>query len=155
MKRWTIGEAVIEALLAKRHLEHVIGDAANGEPWLEKATTTLESARLVTATDPLSAYVLNYDAARCVCVGVLAQQGLRPTADGGHYAVEQAIVAQFRDAFGIFGSLRRGRNRVEYPIHPTDGEISIEQADEAIDAVAAMLDQARQLLPNLGLFSAG
>jgi hypothetical protein len=33
MKRWTIGEAEIEALLAKRYLEAVIGDAANGEPW--------------------------------------------------------------------------------------------------------------------------
>lgn len=154
MKRWAIGEAEIEALLAKRDLQSLIGDAANGEPWLDKAATTLESARLVAATHPLSAYVLNYDAARCVCVGVLAQQGLRPTTDGGHYAVEQAIVAQFRDAFGIFGSLRRGRNRVEYPIHPTDGEVSVEQALEAIDAVAAMLDQARKLVPSLGLFSA-
>jgi hypothetical protein len=152
--RWNIGEATIEALISKRHLEVVVGDAANGEPWLDKASKTLQSAQLVASKYPSSAYVLGYDAARCVCVGVLAQQGLRPTTDGGHIAVEQAIVAQFRDAFGVFGALRRGRNRIEYPKFPKD-EVTGEQAAEALDAVDTMLLQARKLLPSLGLFSVG
>ena len=95
--------------------------------------------------------MLGYDSARQACVGLLAQQGLRPTTRGGHYAVDQAAVAQFRDAFAVYGSLRRGRNRIEYSTQPVD-EISIEEVTEALDAVAAMLEQATTLLPNLGLF---
>jgi phage tail tape-measure protein len=37
--------------------------------------------------------VLAYDAARQACVALLAQQGLRPTTAGGHYAVEEIIRA--------------------------------------------------------------
>ena len=51
----------------------------------------------------------------------------------------------------MYGSLRRGRNRIEYSTQPVD-EISIEEVTEALDAVAAMLEQATTLLPNLGLF---
>ena len=36
---------------------------------------------------PDSSVVLAYDAARQACVALLAQQGLRPTTAGGHYAV--------------------------------------------------------------------
>lgn len=125
--------------------------SANGEPWLAKAETTLRSARSLVTQDASSAYVLGYDSARQACVGLLAQQGLRPTTRGGHYAVDQAAVAQFRDAFAVYGSLRRGRNRIEYSTQPVD-EISIEEVTEALDAVAAMLEQATTLLPNLGLF---
>jgi hypothetical protein len=39
--------------------------------------------------------VLSYDAARQACVSLLAQQGLRPTTSGGHYAIEEVIRAQF------------------------------------------------------------
>ncbi len=51
--------------------------------------------------------------------------------------MDQAAVAQFRDAFAVYGSLRRGRNRIEYSTQPVD-EISIEEVTEALDAVAAM-----------------
>ncbi len=154
MSRWGIGEAVVDELVKGGHLQQVAGSAANGEGWLDKAATTLDSARSLVDLDPSSAYVLGYDAARQACVGLLAQQGLRPTTAGGHYAVEQAVVAQFRDAFTVFGSLRRGRNRIEYPTNPTD-ETTSDEVTEALDAVAAMIDQASKLLPNLGLFSAG
>lgn len=115
--RRTVGEAVVEKLLKDDHLQALTGSAANGEPWLSKAAITLDSARSLVAQDAASAYVLGYDATRQACVGLLAQQGLRPTTKGGHYAVEQAVVARFRDAFSLFGTLRRGRNRIEYPTH--------------------------------------
>ena len=38
---------------------------------------------------------MRWAAARQACVALLAQQGLRPTTAGGHYAVEEAIRAQF------------------------------------------------------------
>jgi ABC-type xylose transport system substrate-binding protein len=93
MTRWSIGEASIEELLKAGELQHLVGDAAHGEPWLAKAATTLSSARRLANDDPASAYVLAYDAARQACVGVLAQQGLRPTTSGGHYAVDRAVAA--------------------------------------------------------------
>jgi hypothetical protein len=151
MTRWAIGAAEIEALISAGALQTITGNAANGEPWLTKAATTLASARSLVAQDSSSAYVLGYDAARQACVGLLAQQGVRPTTSGGHYAVEQAVRAQFRDAFAVFGTLRRSRNRIEYPVHPTD-QITADQAREALDAVATVLEQAAQLLPSLGLF---
>lgn len=92
-----MGEAEIEALLTKDELQALTGSAANGEPWLDKARRTFESAMRLAPTDPSSAYVLAYDAARQACVGLLAHQGLRPTSRGGHYAVERAVTAQFGD----------------------------------------------------------
>lgn len=50
---------------------------------------------------------------------MLQAQGLRATSKGGHYAIQEAIAAQFTkpppcDAFRPFGRLRRTRNQVEY-----------------------------------------
>jgi hypothetical protein len=155
MRRWLIGESVIEGLIGEGALQELIGDAAQGGPWLTKAATTLSSARRLVAEDPASAYVLAYDAARQACVGVLAQQGLRATTSGGHYAVDRAVTAQFQGAFHVFGSLRRRRNRIEYPTQPDEvGAVGPDEAAEAIDAVATIVDKATELLPNLGLFSA-
>lgn len=151
MSRWQLGEAEVEELLHAGELQRLVGNAANGGPWLEKARRTLATAEQVATTDPSSAYVLAYDAARQACVALLAQQGLRPTTRGGHYAVERAVVAQFRDAFAVFGSLRRRRNRIEYPTELVD-DVAGEEIDEALAAVAAILDKAAAVLPNLGLF---
>ncbi|MGL5930340.1 MAG: hypothetical protein ACRCY8_15525 [Dermatophilaceae bacterium] len=64
MVRWSIGEADTEALLADGHLQPLVGDAAHGERLLARASTTLETARSAIETDPNSAFVLAYDAAR-------------------------------------------------------------------------------------------
>jgi hypothetical protein len=154
MTRWRLGEAEIEALLAAGELQVLVGDAAQGEPWLTKAARTLQTATSVRSSDPSSAYVLGYDAARYACVGLLAQQGLRPTTKGGHYAVERAVTAQFKDRLGTFGSLRRRRNQIEYPTTVID-EVDAEEITEALETIATMLDQAAMLLPNLGLFTTG
>jgi len=154
MRRWRLGEAEIETLLAAGELQALVGEAAQGEPWLTKAVRTLQTATSVSSTDPSSAYVLGYDAARQACVGLLAQQGLRPTTKGGHYAVERAVTAQFKDGLGTFGALRRRRNQIEYPTTVID-DIDAEEIAEALDTIATMLDKAATLLPNLGLFNTG
>jgi len=78
-------------------LQQVIGGLANGEHLVQKASRTLETAGEIAHQDPDSAYVLAYDAARYSGTAILAQQGLRPTTTGGHYAVEVALRAQFGD----------------------------------------------------------
>lgn len=95
MARWKRGESEVEALLAAGVLQKLTGAAANGERLLKKATVTLTTARSDIETDPASAFVLAYDAARQALTALLAHQGLRPTTRGGHYAVEQAARAQF------------------------------------------------------------
>ena len=92
---------------------------ADGNPLLEQAGRTTTAAALVSG-DAYSAYVLAYDAARFACIALLAQQGLRTTTSGEHYAVEQAVRAQFGDGFRPFGVLPRRRNELEYPHLPSD-----------------------------------
>jgi hypothetical protein len=97
MTRWGRGEAQIEQMIENGELQRVTGagaDGADGAPWLAKATVTIATAESVTASDPNSAYTLAYDSARFACVSLLAQQGLRPTTTGGHYAVQVAVTRQ-------------------------------------------------------------
>jgi hypothetical protein len=76
MARWKLGDAEVEALLAAGELQKLTGDAANGERLMDKASTTLVTARSAIDNDPDSAFVLAYDAARQALTGFLAQQGL-------------------------------------------------------------------------------
>jgi hypothetical protein len=118
---------------------------------LEKAATTLTTARGAIESDPDSALVLAYDAARQAITGLLAQQGLRPTTKGGHYAVERAARAQFGQGFRQFGALRRRRNELEYPERPGD-DATTDEATEAVDNAEAIIASAQALLDQLGLF---
>jgi hypothetical protein len=84
MTRWARGEAEVEQLLRRSELEAVTGVAADGAPLLTQARRTAATATGLVAADAYSAYVLAYDAARFACIALLAQQGLRATASGGH-----------------------------------------------------------------------
>ena len=130
MPKWARGEAEIEQLLARGELERVTGAAADGTPLLEQARKTAATAAGLVSSDAYSAYVLAYDAARFACIALLAQQGLRATTSGGHYAVERAARAQFGDGFRPFGTLRRRRNELEYPHLPSDAATP-EEAEQA------------------------
>jgi hypothetical protein len=145
------GTAVIERLLEERRLQRVMGAAADGSPWLDRARQTIAAARSIERTNPDSAFVLAYDAARQACTALLAQQGLRPTTSGGHYAVEESVRAQFGTILRPLGALRRRRNELEYPLDPTDRATAIETAD-GIRAAGELIDAAAKILPNLGLF---
>lgn len=151
MSRWTIGEAEIERLLTDKKLQQVHGGQANGEHLIEKATRTLATASRVAADDPDSAYVPAYDAARYAGTALLAQQGMRPTTSGGHYAVELALRFQFGAEFRTFGVMRRRRHELEYPSGPGENTTTPEAA-EAIEDAHGLLAAATHLLPTLGLF---
>jgi len=151
MARWKRGEAEVEALVAAGDLQELTGEAANGERLLEKASVTLETARSAIERDPDSAFVLAYDAARQALTALLAQQGLRPPTKGGHYAVEQAVRAQFGPGFRQFGALRRRRNELEYPERPGD-DATVEEATESVEHAQAIIAAAEGLIDQLGLF---
>jgi len=151
MARWQRGTAEVEALLAAGELQKLTGAAANGERLMRKASTTVQTARSVIETDPDSAFVLAYDAARQALTALLAHQGLRPTTSGGHYVVEQAIKAQFGPGFRRFGALRRRRNELEYPQRPGD-DASTDEATEAVEDAQEIITAAQGLLDRLSLF---
>ena len=149
--RWRTGEALVERLLDDGRLERVRGAQADGGSWLDRSRQALEAAQMVAATVPDSSIVLAYDAARQACIALLAQQGLRPTTAGGHYAVEETIRAQFGAALRNFGGLRRRRNELEYPQFPTE-RASANEAAETLETASEIIDAVAQLLPKLGLF---
>jgi hypothetical protein len=151
MARWEAGQADVERLIAGKDLELVTGAEANGAPLLDKAHHTVATAAEIGTDDPYSSYVLAYDAARVACTALLAQQGLRPTTRGGHYAVEQAVRSQFGHGFRPFGALRRRRNELEYPHLPEDNA-STDEAAEAVQTAQHLIAAADQLLPLLSFF---
>ena len=152
MGRWLRGEATIERLLADGELQTVLGAQADGQPWITKARRTCASAAELTNTDPDSAYVLAYDAARFACTALLAHQCLRATTSGGHYAVDLAVREQFGGPFMQFGALRRQRNELEYPMFVTD-PLTRSDADTAVTITTELIDAAERMLPHLGRFA--
>ena len=152
MARWARGEAEVERLIARGDLERVTGAAADGAPLLEQARRTAITAAGLVSSDAYSAYVLAYDAARFACIALLAQQGLRATTSGGHYAVQQSVRAQFGDGFRPFGILRRRRNELEYPHLPADTATS-KEAEQAARTAHGLITAAGRLLPQLAFFS--
>jgi hypothetical protein len=152
VSKWPRGEAEVEELLRRRELERITGAAADGAPLLAQANRTTTTAAGLVGTDPYSAYVLAYDAARFGCVALLAQQGLRATSSGGHYAVDQAVRAQFGPGFRPFGDLRRRRNELEYPRHPAD-RASEDEARQAIEVARQLIRAAEALIQQLSFFA--
>ena len=119
MSRWPRGEAEVEDLLRRRDLENIAGAAADGAVLLAQADRTASTAAGLIEADAYSAYVRAYRGT-LASSRLLAQQGLRATSSGGHYAVERTVRAQFGPGFRPFGDLRRRRNELEYPHQPAD-----------------------------------
>jgi hypothetical protein len=152
MAKWARGEAEVEQLISSGHLERVPGAQADGGAFLAQSRRTAATAVKLISDDPYSAYVLSYDAARFACVALLAQQGLRATTSGGHYAVERTVRAQFGDGFRPFGLLRRRRNELEYPHLPSDAA-STEEAQEAAEVARQLITAAAMILPQISFFA--
>lgn len=152
MARWRKGEAEMELLLSRRELERLAAAQANGMPLLEKARKTVATAESLIDRDLYSAYVLAYDAARCACTALLAQQGIRATSTGGHYAVERAVRAQFGDGFRAFADLRRRRNELEYP-RLADDAATPKETFEAVAEAGRLIRIAEALIEELAIFS--
>ena len=152
---WPTGIDGIKELLAAQNLQKVSPSLDASTAALTTAARHLDSAERLAEDDPDGAYALLYDAARKSLAAVLQAQGLRATSRGGHYAIQEAITAQFtkpppRDAFRPFSRLRRTRNRIEYD------DISPVTADDVhadLSAVRALHAMATQLVPVLPVFT--
>lgn len=152
MARWQRGEAEVEQLIRRRELDHVTGAAADGAPLLAQARKTAATAAGLVQADAHSSYVLAYDAARFACIALLAQQGIRATTEGGHFAVERAVRAQFGKGFRPFADLRRRRNELEYPRLPAD-TATADEAQQAVEAAQRLIAAADTLLGQLSFFA--
>lgn len=151
MARWPRGEAEIEDLISRGELQKVTGAAADGRHQIARSAATLHSAVQLVESDPDSAFILAYDAARHALTALLAHQGLRPTTKGGHLAVEQAALAQFGPGFRVFSALRRRRHDLEYP-QWAGGEADPAEARECISSSREILSAAERLVDQLGSF---
>lgn len=149
---WDTGSADITAALAAGELQRISGAQAAGADWITDARTKLATAETIAQTDPATAYVTAYDAARFALVAILAQQGLRATQRGGHLAVEHATKAQFGKSFATFATLRRRRAELEYPTYAGE-RIEVSEAHAAIADGRAIIDAAETLLPHLTIFA--
>jgi hypothetical protein len=95
MASWPTGIETIKSLLAANSLQKVAPSREAAQATLDAAAKHLDSAQAVAESDPDGAYTLLYDAARKGLAAMLQTQGLRSTSRGGHYAVQEAISAQF------------------------------------------------------------
>lgn len=115
---WEQGRAVIEQLLREGSLQRVTASREHAERLVAQARRHLLSAQTIADSDPDGAYAALYDAARKALTAVLANQGLRPTTQGGHRAVYDAVRAQLDPPLGgrlrPFDRMRRQRHDVEY-----------------------------------------
>ena len=93
MTSWPKGAAQVEQLITGRELQRVPGAQLSAQSSLQRARQLLASAGTLLETDPGTAFVIAYDAARQAGAAVLAQQGLRATREGGHVAVETSGTA--------------------------------------------------------------
>lgn len=152
---WPSGKDDIRRLLQADHLQKVTPAADSATELLLAAQRHLTSAIALSEDDPDSAYTLLYDAARKSLAAVLLAQGLRATRRGGHYALEEAIRAQFtepppRDAFRSFGRLRRTRNQVEYE---NISSVTIDDVRADAATVGEIHAVATKLVPILPVFA--
>lgn len=152
MSGWKTGHAQIAALIERRHLERVSGEAANGAYLLEQARQRLAGARAALSADHIGAFELAYDATRQAVTALLVQQGLRPTTAGGHLAIADAAEAQFGASFRAFNRMRRIRNQLEYPRSATDLDLPPADTDQALVDAEQIIEAAERLLPELGIW---
>jgi hypothetical protein len=155
MPSWPTGIETVKELIVAGNLQKVAPSLESAHSFLAQASDHLASAQSVATADPTGAYSLLYDAARKSLAAVLQAQGLRATRKGGHYAIQEAVNAQFtkpppRDAFRPFGRLRRTRNQIEYDdISP----ITTDDVEADVPVVRTLHEMAKQLIEVIPVFT--
>lgn len=149
---WQQGRDVIDEMMAANLLERVTASEENAEHLVEAAARHVESARILRDSDVDMAFSAAYDASRKTLTAILAIQGLRPKAAGGHIVVIDAVLAQLDPPLGATIKnvhwMRRLRNGSEYPSFESPG-ITPDDVDEAAGYAEDIIRMARTVLPNL------
>lgn len=147
---WERGLAAVERLISDGKLERVAPSGTVGSRLIMDAEAHVRLAGKGTGVDPAGALQLAYDSARKATAALLAVQGLRATAGGGHVAVIAAARSQFEDkggstVFARINRLRRRRHASEYPAPDSPG-VTPADAEEAISLAKETIDFAKKLL---------
>lgn len=151
---WQRGRDEILTLLDRGELTQVVADLDLAQRLLTAARRHVKSAETLCESDPELAYAAVYDAIRKALSAMLQAQGLRPTAEGGHLAVQRAVRAQFGASMGALlrpvDRIRTTRHVVQYP----DRETYIDADDVRADlpAAVALIDAAVKAMPHLPVF---
>lgn len=152
--KWAQGASEIEDMLARGELEKVEPSEDHADLLLSQAQGHLDAADGLLEQHPPSAYSLLYEGARKAMSAVLAKQGLRGTASGGHVAVQNAIEAQLgamRHVVRKFRQLRTRRHDSEYP-SINQPEVTVDEAREGLADARDILDLMGKVVPEVGPF---
>ncbi len=155
MKKWNQGREVVQGLLDSGELQEIEVDREHADKLLRQARAHLESAALCRNTDFEGTYTLLYDAARKSLVALLEIQGLRPTAQGGHIVVFDALIAQLHPPMGTvinpFNRMRRTRRIAEYP-QRKDRDVTEADIREDLEKAVEIVKLAEKLIEELPRF---
>lgn len=150
--RWEQGRAEIDRLIDDGALQRVPASREQADFLLGQARRHVAAAKAIIELDPPGAYQLAYDAARKALVAVLENEGLRPTAAGGHVVVYRALRAQLDPPMGrvirSFDRLRRRRRESEYP-SLGDPVVVVDDVNDDLPKVEDLLDLAERLLDEM------
>jgi uncharacterized protein (UPF0332 family) len=152
---WPRGREEILAMLDKEELTQVVADLELAQRLLAAARRHVNSAETLGESDPELAYAALYDAIRKALSAMLQAQGLRPTSDGGHLAVQRAIHAQFGASMGALlrpvNRIRTTRHAVQYPDAET--YIDADQIRADLPAAVELVEAAEKAVPHLPVFT--
>ena len=145
MSRWQRGQNDVTQLITDGKVQRLRGLERSVETLLARAEQLVSSARNLVGFDPVTSYVVAYDGARHAGAAILAIQGLRATAKGGHVAIENVLDAQFGAPFERFRGLRRRRHELDYPIGAEDFS-STAEAERAITTSSTIVENAKAII---------
>jgi uncharacterized protein (UPF0332 family) len=155
VKKWNQGREVIQRLLDSGELQEIKLDQEHAEKLLRQARAHLSSAVRCQDDDLEGAYTLLYDAARKSLVALLEIQGLRPTTQGGHIVVFEALIAQLQPPMGSvinpFNRMRRMRRVAEYP-QRKDQDVTEADVREDLEKAEEIVKLAEKLIGELPPF---
>lgn len=149
MNRWERGRGEIDLLLRQGRLTRVSANRQLANNYIADARKHIESAVAIKGMDPSGAFNLAYDSARMSLAAVLLVQGLRPSGEGAHAVLLEALLAQLEPPKQVelreFGWMRRLRNDNEYPALDTP-RAAEDDIEEAIPAVRQIIERAATLV---------
>ncbi len=155
MLKWNQGREAVQKLIDSDELQEIEVDQKHAEKLLRQARAHLGSAALCQDNDLEGAYTLLYDAARKSLVALLEIQGLRPTTQGGHIVVFEALIAQLQPPMGSvinpFNRMRRTRRVAEYP-QKKDQDVTEADICEDLEKAEEIVKLAERLIGELPPF---
>jgi len=143
-----------EFFINSGRLEYVVPNLEHARLLISQARLDVESAKTISSTGGnfSGALTLAYDGARKALNAILADQGYRPTIQGGHTVIADYLRPQFpnyRTVFDKFDKIRAIRNNSEYPA-PNEPVATLNDVSEAIPLAQTIIEIASKYLTKYG-----